>query len=285
MKGNRLMLFLKGCIIILMSCHGSMAQKDNPYANIDAIPPPAGYHRETDVNNPFGGWLRRLPLKKDRTVYLYDGSPKKNQAAQFAVLDISVGDKDLQQCADAVMRLRAEFLYARKDYAHIEFRTGQGTRLNFREWSGGRKFRLVAGRLSAYQVARGGAFCVSRDCLADYLDAVFSYCGTLSLERQYMPVNRMAEIQAGDVLIKGGSPGHAMLVVDAAVDGKGNKVFLLAQSYMPAQDIHVVKNPSEPGLSPWYRVDDHAAIVTPEWIFYPWQLHGWLDRDSARLRN
>lgn len=56
----------------------------------------------------FGAWLRTLPLKKGTTVYLYNGRPKENQDAQFAVVDISVGQEDLQQCADAVMRLHAQ---------------------------------------------------------------------------------------------------------------------------------------------------------------------------------
>ena len=59
------------------------------------------------VRETFGAWLRSVPLKKNLTVYLYNGVPKRNQEAQFAVLDVSVGHEDLQQCADAVMRLRA----------------------------------------------------------------------------------------------------------------------------------------------------------------------------------
>jgi hypothetical protein len=45
----------------------------------------------------FGQWPENISLKKDKTVYLFDGSMKYNQAAQFAVLDISAGKRDLQQ--------------------------------------------------------------------------------------------------------------------------------------------------------------------------------------------
>jgi hypothetical protein len=224
----------------------------------------------------FAGWLRQIPLKKDRTVYLFDGSPKRNQDAQFAVLDISVGHKDLQQCADAVMRLRAEFLYARKDFAGIDFYTVQGTRLNFKEWAEGRRVRLTGGRLVSYTRQPPASEGADRICFAAYLEAVFSYCGTLSLEKQLSPVSSFGEMQIGDVLIRGGSPGHAMLVLDMAVDSMGHKVYMLAQSYMPAQDIHIVKNPTEENISPWYRLDKRdTVIVTPEWTFYPYQLRSW----------
>jgi hypothetical protein len=70
------------------------------------IPVPEGFKRI--ATDGFGQYLREIRLKKDNTVYLYNGSPKRNQTAQYAVIDISVGAKDLQQCADAAMRLRAE---------------------------------------------------------------------------------------------------------------------------------------------------------------------------------
>ena len=82
-------------------------------------------------------------------------------------------------------------------------------------------------------------------------------------------------MQPGDVFIKGGFPGHAMIVVDVAVNKKGEKIFMLAQSYMPAQDIHIVKNPGNETLSPWYVLGEGATIVTPEWKVRKDQLRSW----------
>jgi hypothetical protein len=93
------------------------------------------------------------------------------------------------------------------------------------------------------------------------------------------PVSRFWDILPGDVLIKGGSPGHAMLVIDMAEDAAGNKVYLLAQSYMPAQDIHVVVNPVEEKQSPWYSIRDDTHIITPEWTFYTSQLRRWPEKN------
>jgi hypothetical protein len=225
---------------------------NNPYASVAAIPLPPGFTRVHADSSSFTGWLRRLPLKKNKTVYLYNGILKRNQAAQFAVVDISVGDKDLQQCADAVIRLRAEYLYARKTVAAIDFTDNNLTH-----------YRLPAG--------------ANRNTFNKYLEKVFSYCGTASLEKQLVSVNDFNSVAAGDVLIKGGSPGHAMQVIDVAQSATGKRIYLLAQSYMPAQDIHVVVNPANGKISPWYEINTAPLIETPEWIFKKENLKKWPD--------
>ncbi len=244
----------------------------NTYPSVASIPLPPGYSRSPAGAGTFGEWLKKLPLKKDRTVFLFDGSKKGNQTAQFAVLDISVGREDLQQCADAIMRLRAEYLYQSGKAGDICFCTNQGIWLNFREWAAGKRYSLADGRLRPYSTADGT--CPGRPCFDRYLRTVFSYCGTLSLEKQLFPISSTAGMQIGDVLVKGGAPGHAMLVIDMATGPGGRKIYLLAQSYMPAQDIHVVINPQNPRLSPWYEADE-ALIITPEWTFSPSSVRTW----------
>jgi hypothetical protein len=309
MNPNLSRLTLRSTIIISIFCCWVCAPGINPYPSIGAIPAPAGYHRIPADSNSFAAWLRTVPLKGDKRVHLYNGLPKLNQEAQFAVLDVSVGDKDLQQCADAVMRLRAEYLYSRKDLNAISFRTQQGVWLNFGEWARGKRWKLSGDRLVAVRSGAGDpisghgplnpratanslpdgassghgpydqgpsnpAWCANRKCFWDYLETVFAYCGTLSLERQLDPLPRNRDLQIGDVLIHGGSPGHAMLVVDMAVDGAGRKIYMLSQGYMPAQDIHIVNNPSDGGLSPWYRVED-GPVYTPEYSFSAGQWRRW----------
>jgi uncharacterized protein DUF4846 len=66
------------------------------------------------VNGSLAAWLRRIKLKKDSRVHLYNGRLKKNQLAQFAVLDVMMSKGDLQQCADAIMRLRVRVFFQPK---------------------------------------------------------------------------------------------------------------------------------------------------------------------------
>jgi hypothetical protein len=191
-----------------------------------------------------------VSLKRDKVVYLYNGKLKPNQSAQYAVIDIPVGNKDLQQCADAVMRLRAEYLYAEGKYADIAFMDYSN---KWYKWTG----------------------TDNRPAFDNYLQTVFGWCGSASLEKQLKPVIDFNSIKAGDVFVRGGFPGHAMMVVDVAVNKRGNKVFMLAQGYQPAQDMHVVINPMDEKLSPWYEITDAEKIVTPEWEFTKRNLRSW----------
>lgn len=64
------------------------------------------------------------------------------------------------------------------------------------------------------------------------------------------------------------------MVVDLAENQQGEKVFLLAQSYMPAQDIQILKNTYD-NMSPWYRTTAFKKLYTPEWTFEYNQLKTW----------
>jgi len=103
---------------------------------------------------------------------------------------------------------------------------------------------------------------------------VFMYAGTLSLAAE-LPKRNVSDIQMGDVFVMGGSPGHAVIVMDMAVNDTGEKIVLLAQSYMPAQNIHVLKNPHDSNLSPWFDMEGLEQLETPEWNFTQNQLKSW----------
>jgi hypothetical protein len=71
----------------------------------------------------------------------------------------------------------------------------------------------------------------------------------------------------GDVFIEAGSPGHAEIIVDMAENENGEKIFLLAQSYMPAQQTQILLNPNDEKISPWYSLEGYDKLVTPQWTF------------------
>lgn len=216
------------------------------------IAPPQGFKRLPAEPGSWGEWLRNLPLKPPGSpVLTYTGAPKWRQDVHAAVIDIDVGKRDLQQCADAIMRLRAEWLYG----------AGRPGEIGFNYTDGKRRAFSRTGR-SDYAGFR------------KYMEQVFAYAGTYSLERELKAAD-VADLRAGDVFIKGGFPGHAVLVADVAVNDRGEKRFLLLQSYMPAQEMHVLKNPASTDGSAWYATHFGEQLTTPEWVFSRSQLKRW----------
>jgi len=263
-------------VVVLVLPGSSVFSQKPPYAWIENHPHsqslarriqlPSGYRRVSLPADSFGYWLRHLPLKRGTPpVFLHDGTRKSNQDAHAAVLDIDVGPGNRQQCADAVIRLRAEYLYFSGFLNDIVFNFTSGDPARFRDWARGFRPRVSGNRVS--WVRSAGIDHGYRN-FRNYLNTVFMYAGSHSLQNELKPVGDIEKMRVGDVFIQGGFPGHAVLVVDMAVhESSGRKIFLLIQSYMPAQDIHVFKNPRNPDFSPWYDLHFSGILETPEWNF------------------
>jgi hypothetical protein len=230
---------------------------------------PPGFQRVAEPAGSFGAWLRGLPLKPGNPpVRLFSGRLKADQSAHYVVLEVDVGTRDLQQCADAVIRLRAEYLWSAGAQDRIGFRFTNGTPARWIAWRDGMR-PLVRSNQVAWE--KRAAPDASYASFRRYLDVVFNYAGTASLARELERVPDPRRIQAGDVFIQAGYPGHAVLVVDVSEDSAGKRAVLLAQSYLPAQDIELLRNPVTPA-SPWYIIDGDNALTTPEYLFPPGSL-------------
>lgn len=237
------------------------------------IAPPPGFERRPAAPDSFAAWLRGLPLKPPGSpVLLHTGAPKFRQDVHVAVIDIDVGTRDLQQCADAIMRLRAEWLYAAGRPREIAFNaSGADKPIAFSRWAAGERPHVSSRSVSW---SRGAAPDAGYASFRRYMDVVFAWAGTHSLERELKPVPA-ADLAAGDLFIRGGFPGHAVLVADIVENRAGERRFLLVQSYMPAQEMHVLKNPRDPDGSPWYPLDFGSRLFTPEWEFARESLRRW----------
>ena len=242
---------------------------------INDIPAPEGYEKIVLNENSFGSWLRLLSLRKNNTVYLYDGALKANQSWHYRVIDISTGNKNLQQCADAIMRLRAEYYFSQKAYDKIVFYTGDGTKMSFVNYAKGERYAVRSNSLKSYQSGNQHE-CYSNECLLSFLENVFGYCGTYTIKDMTDLKAAVYEIAPGDVFVTAGSPGHAMMVADVAVNKKtGKKAYMLLQGFMPAQDIHIVHNLNNKSISPWYELNPNEWVNTPGKIFALTDLRQW----------
>jgi hypothetical protein len=238
---------------------------------INRIETPGNFFRKEYEVNSFAHWIRRLPLKKGTpSVQLYNGNDKWNQDAHAYVVDLDVGERDLQQCADATMRIRSEYLFHTKQFDKIHFNYTNGALVPYSKWRNG-LYPIPKGKTVSW--VRKEKCNHSYKSFKTYLIQVFNYAGTHSLSKELTSIPFM-EMQIGDLLIKGGFPGHAVMVVDIIENKVGEKKYLLAQSYMPAQDFQILKSPNQ--NSPWYDLNEGSDYIdTPEWTFQPSQLMRW----------
>lgn len=237
---------------------------------------PEGFTRIPSSDGELTSFIRGLPLKKAGSdVLLYNGKPKAYQDGHVAVFDIEIGNRDLQQCADSVIRIYAEYFWSIGAYDKIAFHLTNGFLMEYTKWRDGNRLVFDGGNVSWSKIEDYDA---SYENFHNYLSMVFAYAGTLSLSEECDPVS-LEEVLPGDMFLQGGSPGHCVLVVDVAQDDKGNKCFLLAQGYMPAQDFHVLKNPLHPD-DPWYYASEITyPLNTPLWTFKEGSLVRWNNLD------
>ena len=243
-------------------------------AIVNRVAVPKGFKRVEVNANSFGDWLRFLPLKQGNPdVRLFNGELKRYQSGHAAVVNIDVGSTDIQQCADAVMRMRSEYLYSIKDYENLHFNFTSGHSIGFKKWSEG--FRTVI-KGNNVTWSKNAAKDDSYKTFTSYNKTIFNYAGTSSLSKELRKVADVKDIQIGDVFILGGFPGHAVLVIDVCVhETTGEKLFMIQQSYMPAQEIHILKNLNNASISPWYSTNFTGDLETPEWTFSKDQLMRW----------
>lgn len=237
------------------------------------IASPKEYVRSYTDNNSFVNFMRNLTLKEDGSpVILYNGEKKGNQIAHIAVFDMDIGEKNLQQCADSIMRVYGEYYWYNKEYERIVFHLTNNFLMEYLKWRDGYRLKVNGNNTSW---VKSSTYNDSYESFRTYLDTVFIYAGTLSLNEEGEKVE-LSDIQVGDMFIEAGSPGHCVLVVDMAENETGDKAFLLAQGYMPAQEFHVLKNPLHEE-DPWYYSNETTyPLKTPQWTFKEGSLKRWM---------
>lgn len=230
------------------------------------IAPPQGYRRIPVPPETYSHWLRYLPLVPgEPPVRLHTGEPKRNQRGHFAVIDMDIGKDDLLHSADVPVRLRAEYLMGTNQTDKIAFEVASGEMASWNKWANGYRPTFESGGVAWQKQAN---LEMSYSNFRDYLAMVFRRVDTILLAEQMQPISNPANMRIGDVFVHPGSPGHCAVVVDIAEHVRtGERLFLLAQGFLPAQDVHILINPASEDLSPWYSLDFGEALQTPEYTF------------------
>ncbi len=204
-------------------------------------------------------FLQHLP-EVDAPIVDYHGNTISNQGKHVAVVPYDVGNQDLQQCADALMRLRAEYLFAQKRFDEIGFHFVSGQYYTWNEYCKGS--RPVAKGNSVKFIYTSPAD-RSHASLRKYLDIVYSYASTISLTSELKNTDKFT---IGTIIIRPGSPGHCFIITDEATTSEGEKVYKLVEGYTPAQSIYVLRNTQDESLHQWHKLTK-GTITTASYQF------------------
>ncbi len=99
---------------------------------------PQDHIRTKQSNRSFASYLRGLRLKPyGSNVILYDGSVKYNYDVYEGVVDMPIGNKNLHQCADAIIKLKAEYHWSNSEFEKIHFNLTNGDRIDYSKWKEG----------------------------------------------------------------------------------------------------------------------------------------------------
>ena len=224
---------------------------------------PKGYKRVEADEGSFADFIGNYLLEPDGTPVYYFDKREKGGEGHAAVFSMEVAEEDLQQCADSIMRIYAEYLYKSGRHDEISFHFVDGFVCDYNHWKQGYRVKFADDKPYWEQVASSDD---SEETFKKYLRIVFSYSSTLSMENESTPVD-ISELQVGDIFIKGGSPGHVVMVADICENEAGEKAFLLAQGFMPAQSFHIIKNPAH-SEDPWYYESEvRYPFITQSYTF------------------
>ncbi len=208
------------------------------------IIPPENYTRISVEKGSFGEYLRNYPLLPHNTkLPVYDGTTINSNCA--AIFDISLGDEGYQQCADSVIRLYSDYFYENRQYDKISFQFSNGDICDYNRWCKGKRMFVLGDFSCEIHAAFPDN---SEQGYRNYLKEVMNYAGTISLQNESEVISP-DELRIGDIIC---NDSHVVLIVDLAINDKGEKCYLIGQSFIPAVCFHIITNKSGDNASPWF---------------------------------
>ncbi len=236
----------------------------NPKANIlkDRLLPISDFKRVETPANSWENFLQNLKLQDfGKPILKYDGSETSDQKHHVGILTYDIGTTDLQQCADALIRLRAEYLFKNEKYSDIHFRFTSGDNYAWESYAKGIR-PIINGNSVRFSQSASTNQLNNYQEFRKYLDIIYTYAGTISLPRDLKEDRNKKEFEIGDLIITPGSPGHVVMVVDK-IDNGDQKRYALIEGYTPAQSIHILSE----NANPWFDLKISDNVPTPRYYF------------------
>ncbi|MDR0582606.1 MAG: DUF4846 domain-containing protein [Prevotellaceae bacterium] len=216
---------------------------------------PSGYYRTDTAPATFAFFLQHLPLLPPKTpVKFYDGVPNTT-SHPAAVIDMDTGDKNLQQNAQTVIRLWAEYLFEQQRFPDIHFHINNGELIPYEQWAQGMK--LVINRKTYWTKTPSNPRLYQT--FRRYLNFIFTNSDFQTLSQDLQP-SAATTVAPGDILISG---DEVVMILDVAVHQEtGEVVVLLVSGGNPAQSIQVLQNTGENKTAgAWFPVNNGVLVI------------------------
>jgi len=231
----------------------------------DRVKIPEHFKRVVYSQESFQEYVRNYTLKAfGAKVINYTGRPYFYQSGHIGILDIPVPKNGLQQCADALIRIRSEYLWDTNNKGDIGFNFTSGHYCSWQKYAEGYRPKIDGNTVSFHKTRKRDH---SKSNFYNYLNLIYAYSGTLSLNSELGEITSIENLKIGDMLIVGGSPGHVVMIADVIENETGEKRFLLMQGNTPAQSVHLLKNLDNTTMTPWYELKLNSEITIPGYTF------------------
>jgi len=197
----------------------------------------------------------------------FDGSPSHPADDDYiaGVIALDIGSVDLQQSADVLIRLHAEWLWSQGKKDAISYPGGPKLLMPLSRWEKGQ--RVIAQGANVFWAVQSKPVEADYGEFRRYLDAVFTWANSASLARRTEVVAPEA-LQPGDFFLHTKPPGHIAIVLDIAEKPSGERLAVLGQALSPTESVHVIR----PGrATAWFSLRPGHAVITARSTAFGWE--------------
>lgn len=219
--------------------------------------PPVGYLRIPADSTSFGYWLRHMPLLlKESPVKDFKNRifKQSNDSTIAAVVAYDIKGCNLDQCMDILLRLWTSYLVDNNRQDEIEFPLPDGLSFRWIDWAEGIRPKFRGAHFYLDNVAEPDN---SERSFRRYLNTIFEYSSTQAFFHYYKDINPDS-LQIGDFIVKKGTKGHAVMIVDLAWNNHGNLIALIGQGDTPACQFYLLNYKKG---NPWFPIDTKQEIL------------------------
>ncbi len=215
------------------------------------------YHRIQISEDSFAAMLRNLPLKSPGSDVLnYRGGifkSGKDTSVAF-VVDLDIRGRRLEQCMDILVRLYAQYIWRRNLVDHFKLPLPGGYWLSWKDWEAG--FRPVFKGIDI-SMRKLSDFDDSYHSYQSYLNTIYAESHTQQFYHALQSL-KGEEVQIGDIIIRKGTKGHAIMIVDLAMNKRGEMIALIANGDTPACEFFLLNHKKD---RPWIPLDFKAEFL------------------------